>query len=465
MKNFLTRVLTMLMFLAVIVPYSANADMIESYMSEGYYFLKYANTDQEFAEKPEVYITDMYDVPAGFYDTDIYTFPERLNNNSYIVAGSSFKISELSGKRVINIPDTFKFLGLSDFRQMGWTNLETINLGSNIKYILGVKSSKINYVGPGNYPNSGLRVVPALGDIETLKEINVSPDNQTFSSVDGVLYDKAKTTLLYVPKGKTGKYIVPDSVTEIANSGFNGIYYCHNITELVLNDNVGVEFDRPLHMENLEKIYLGDKTYIPLNLLSACNNLKYVEIGKNNQYYNYATDDGILFSDDGKTLVFYPPGREGEYYVPESVTTLGGNAFVNSKLSDIYISDEVEKIEGGFRGCENDITIHSADWAYAKKYAEEHGIKWEEAKPEIAMEQDGDTVKVGLRLYTGYPYYSLNIAVYNNMGGLIRMITNSSVNTALDLSEIPGAYKVKAMLWKDNQNAEPLCEAAEIYVK
>ena len=45
-----------------------------------------------------------------------------------------------------------------------------------------------------------------------LLSINVSPDNPTYSSVDGVLYNKSKSTLISCPGGKTAHFEVPSGV-------------------------------------------------------------------------------------------------------------------------------------------------------------------------------------------------------------------------------------------------------------
>ena len=62
----------------------------------------------------------------------------------------------------------------------------------------------------------------ALFNCEGLSAINVDPANQSYSSLDGVLFDKAQTDLVHFPAAKAGSYTVPDSVTDIADSAFFG---------------------------------------------------------------------------------------------------------------------------------------------------------------------------------------------------------------------------------------------------
>jgi len=90
-----------------------------------------------------------------------------------------------------------------------------------------------------------------------LTAINVNSNNTAYSSQDGVLYNKTKTTLLYFPKGKTGAFTIPDSVTSIWKNAFRGasltsvtigngvtgieseaFYYCGSLTSVTIPKNV-----------------------------------------------------------------------------------------------------------------------------------------------------------------------------------------------------------------------------------
>ena len=54
-----------------------------------------------------------------------------------------------------------------------------------------------------------------------LEAIDVAPDNSTYSSDDGILFDKEKTELLYCPTGKKGKYTIPPKTTKIHHEAFS----------------------------------------------------------------------------------------------------------------------------------------------------------------------------------------------------------------------------------------------------
>ncbi|MBR5758759.1 MAG: leucine-rich repeat protein, partial [Thermoguttaceae bacterium] len=63
--------------------------------------------------------------------------------------------------------------------------------------------------------------------------------------------------------------------------------------------------------------------------------------------------DGVLFSEDGKTLIRYSEDKKGEvYFIPEGVETIGENAFRNSSVLSIVIPEGTTTIgDGAFADC------------------------------------------------------------------------------------------------------------------
>ncbi len=67
--------------------------------------------------------------------------------------------------------------------------------------------------------------------ITGLKAINVSKNNPAYTSRDGVFFDKAGTSLLQYPSGRSGKYRIPTDVKKIEKYAFSG---CNGLTEIVI---------------------------------------------------------------------------------------------------------------------------------------------------------------------------------------------------------------------------------------
>lgn len=69
----------------------------------------------------------------------------------------------------------------------------------------------------------------------SLTDILVDPDNQDYTSVDGVLFTKDGKTLLAYPGGRQGSYAIPVGVTGIESGAFN---YCPKLTIVTVPDSV-----------------------------------------------------------------------------------------------------------------------------------------------------------------------------------------------------------------------------------
>ncbi len=89
-----------------------------------------------------------------------------------------------------------------------------------------------------------------------LTEINVDVNNESFASIDGVLFDKNITTIISCPCAKNGDYIIPTSVNVINSDAFMS---CDNLTSLVIPEGV---------------------TNIPNNAFLGCTSLKSMSIPK-----------------------------------------------------------------------------------------------------------------------------------------------------------------------------------------
>lgn len=74
--------------------------------------------------------------------------------------------------------------------------------------------------------------------------------------------------------------------------------------------------------------------------------LSFINVGENNSKYS-SDENGVLFNKDKSELLQYPPGKNSEEYtVPESVKTIGTNAFRNcNNLIYVKIPESVSVIK------------------------------------------------------------------------------------------------------------------------
>lgn len=143
-------------------------------------------------------------------------------------------------------------------------------------------------------------------------------DSPLFKSIDGVLFTADFKTLVCYPQGKgCDNYVVPDSVTNIAENAFSS-------------------FVSPWTADSCKRITLPKSiNEITDTTFKHHESLKWIEC--DNEHYK--SIDGVLFTADCKTLVYYPRGREdSQYIIPDTVTKIENRAFAsNSYLRKIIV--------------------------------------------------------------------------------------------------------------------------------
>lgn len=97
--------------------------------------------------------------------------------------------------------------------------------------------------------------------------------------------------------------------------------------------------------------------FIPKTIISigdmafyGCASVTDYIVDSNNVFFK--SSDGILFSKDGTTLIYYPGGRKEAFTIPEGVVHIGDYAFGTSKITSLVISNTVKTIgESAFYYC------------------------------------------------------------------------------------------------------------------
>ena len=160
-----------------------------------------------------------------------------------------------------------------------------------------------------------------------LETIAVPSENTAYCSEDGVLLTKDKTEIVCYPIGKPdAAYTVPDSVTFIYSDVFENNTALREIT-------LGKEFGGTNYSNQFE-------FFAP--------NLEAVYVSQENP--NYVSENGVLYSSDMTELVKYPCAKaDVSYTLPESVTQIGDNAFDGCKnlksitLNTVIRHDDYER--------------------------------------------------------------------------------------------------------------------------
>ena len=140
-----------------------------------------------------------------------------------------------------------------------------------------------------------------------LESIEVDPACAEFKSIDGVLYggvtsSKGMTLLAYPGSRRDVDYVMPDGVTSI--------------------DPYALSVNSRMRSMTLSK----DLAELDMFTFSESSALEEVNVAEGNGHF--ASAEGVLYTADGKRLVYYPLMRYAkEYDVAEGTTTIDGLAF------------------------------------------------------------------------------------------------------------------------------------------
>ena len=308
-----------------------------------------------------------YKIPDGVTSICRYAFSGCTSLTSITIpdsvteiGGSAFE--NCSSLTSITIPNSVTSIGIGAF--VGCSSLTSITIPDNVTYIGGA----------------------VFADCSSLTEIKVSTQNAKYVSVNGVLYNKDKTTIMCYPAGKKDKnykildgvteictsafngcssltsITIPDSVTEIGMSAFSG---CSSLTSITIPDSVTrIDMSTFRGCSSFTSITIPDNvTYIDIWAFNGCTGLTAIDVKAGNN--NYTSVNGVLFNKDKTELICYPAGKtDKSYNIPNCVTNVGGWAFDGcTSLTSITIPDSVTEIGwSAFEGCTSlkSITIPSS---------------------------------------------------------------------------------------------------------
>ncbi len=198
-----------------------------------------------------------------------------------------------------------------------------------------------------------------------LTSITVKAANAVFSGVDGVLYNKAKTTLIRYPQGKTGGCIIPSSVIRIETGAF---YEANKLASVTI----------PAAVTNIGEV-----------AFAGCDGLASITVSAANAAY--CSVGGVLFDKTRTTLIQYPDNKPGNYTIPASVTRIGRWAFNGcSKLASVSIPSSVTNIveEHTFGGSCSNLTAITVDAANAF-YSSVDGVLFNKQKTTLICHPGG----------------------------------------------------------------------------
>jgi len=140
--------------------------------------------------------------------------------------GKSVTITEYAGsKKVVRIPPKIQGLpvtGIGKNAFNGLDGLTSITIPNGVTSIGDEAFNRCTSLASVTIPSSVTSIgEAAFAGCVRLSALNVAAGNTAYISENGVLYNKAKTTLMQYPAGKTGStFTIPTSVTAIGGGAF-----------------------------------------------------------------------------------------------------------------------------------------------------------------------------------------------------------------------------------------------------
>ena len=285
---------------------------------------------------------------------DMNNYPSHyspFNNNSIVktvivensitsIGGEAFR--DCTSLTSVTIPNSVTSIGWGAFD--GCTSLTNITIPNSVTSIdHSVFSNTAYYNDKSNWDKGVLYLSNCLIDT-----------NDNFNSItDYAIKDGTRIIADFAFEycRSLTSVIIPDSVTSIGNYAFDG---CTSLAGVTVGNGVtsigAFAFYDCTSLENItipsSVTSIGDLTF------SGCASLLSIEVSNGSR--NYSSTDGVLFNKDKSELIIYPAGKtDGEYEIPNSVTSVDRYAFDGcTSLTSIIIPNSVTSISlCAFRYC------------------------------------------------------------------------------------------------------------------
>jgi len=154
---------------------------------------------------------------------------------------------------------------------------------------------------------------------------------------------------------------------------------CSRLETIVLPDNVRrIDHEAFINCTGLTTLTIPASA-ISVSTSSGCVGLTTIKVSSANG--NFKSIDGVLYNSDATSLLWFPLGKQGEYEIPSTVTTIedrafegcaiqklilpdniteiGMAAFHNSKIEEVWLPDKLKLLPTAtFQGCTSLTTVH-----------------------------------------------------------------------------------------------------------
>ena len=179
----------------------------------------------------------------------------------------------------------------------------------------------------------------------------VDTKNQSFSVLDGVLYNIDQSTLIQCPISKTGSFTIPSTVSSIGKGSFSN---CSGITSIsipattsIVEDNA---FNGCVNLTGTFTLSAGIFS-IGLNVFENCPKITAFSVDPSNT--SYTVKDGFLIEIGTQMVKRCITTKSGSITIPAEIMAIDNSAFSNcTKITSIELPTGVSSIgQHSFYNC------------------------------------------------------------------------------------------------------------------
>ena len=333
------------------------------------------------------------------------TIPDSVTN----IGGWAF--NDCDNLSYVTIPDSVVSIGDSAFR---YCSLSSIDIPNSVKTIGSYVFYDCDNLTSVTIPESVESIdICAFSGCDSLTSIEVDENNEYFSSLDGVLFNKDKTKIIQYPAGiEQEAYTMPDSVEIVGKYSFSE---CDKLKDITISENaLDIDYNAFAYCTGLTSVIIPEKVEdIYYGAFNYCDNLSDI--------YIYGRECMIFHIDHTipleTTIHGYPDSYAEEYAKGY------GNEFIPF-IPTINVTATVdgEEYDGEYTAKEIVITAET----YAEVYLSVDGGEW--------TKLDGNSINAADGVHT-YDFKAVDHYVESEIASVT---TKREANTPILSVEVTG---------------------------
>jgi hypothetical protein len=297
----------------------------------------------------------LYAVPAGVELIDVNSFAYNKHLQSVTLPPSLVSIGsgafrEAKALTSISIPASVTWISSAAFLRVSTLTNVTIPSGSELEFI-----DSEAFAGTGitsfEFPAKVWEFSRDSFEATKITSFSVSPENDSFVAVDGVVLTKSLNALVVYPAGRIGSYSVPNTVSEIP---FKFFAFAEGLTSVDVPASVthihdsaflssgltAIDFEGNSQLSYISSFAFASTKLTSIFIPTSVNTIgsqvfqgtALNSIGVNPDNTHFESVDGVLFDENISYLIRYPSNKMNTTYsIPETVLNVVEDAFGGAK--------------------------------------------------------------------------------------------------------------------------------------